>query len=277
MKNQIKIHNPCPENWDDMQDFPSGKFCDKCSKCVIDFTDKTDEQIQDILTIANGKEICGRISTRPLALAAAGIILVTNLTFAQAQTKNSFNITTEQKATEITKVSGKLIFKRTKKEIPNAEVFFICKSKYIKTTSDENGNFTLEIPNELLGRKNILYFDFEKLNTEVYKNLDKKPSHLKHDDIYENTSIIFLKKEQINEKEFQIDSQHRYLELGAVVLTPERPPDYYYFDGKSISGEKFDRLKNENPNYLYFLFTGKEAEIISKKADLSSLQLLYSN
>ena len=43
MKNQIKIHNPCPENWDNMQDFPSGKFCDKCSKCVIDFTDKTDK------------------------------------------------------------------------------------------------------------------------------------------------------------------------------------------------------------------------------------------
>ncbi|BAP33631.1 uncharacterized protein CHSO_4594 [Chryseobacterium sp. StRB126] len=277
MKNRIKIHNPCPEKWDDMQDFPSGKFCEKCSKCVIDLTDKTDQQIRDIIKAANGKEICGRISTRPLALAAAGIILVTNLSFAQTQTKNSFNITTEQKVTEITKVSGKLIFKRTKKEIPNAEVFFICKSKYIKTISDENGNFTLEIPNEMLERKNVLYFDFEKLNNEVYKNLDKKPSHLMQDDIYENTSIIFLKKEQINEKEFQIDSQHRYLELGAVVLTSERPPDYYYSDGKSISGKKFDQLKNENPNYQYFLFTGKEAEVISKKGDLSSLQLIFSN
>lgn len=273
----IKIHNPCPENWDNMQDSPSGKFCEKCSKCVVDFTDKTDDQIQDILTKANGKEICGRISTRPLALATAGIILVTNLTFAQTQTKNSFNITTEQKAIDITKVSGKLVFKRTKKEISNAEIFFVCKSKYIKTNSDENGNFTLEIPNELLERKNVLYFDFEKLNNEVYKNLDKKTSHLIEDDIYENTSIIFLKKEQINKKEFQIDSQHRYLELGAVVLTSERPPDYYYFDGKSISGEKFDQLKNEHPNYQYFFFQNKEAEIISRKSYLNSLQLLYSN
>ncbi len=48
MKNSLKIHNPCPENWDDMQDLPSGKFCEKCSRCVIDFTHKTDEEIRDI-------------------------------------------------------------------------------------------------------------------------------------------------------------------------------------------------------------------------------------
>lgn len=67
MKNSIKIHNPCAENWDNMQDISSGKFCEKCSKCVIDFTDKTNDQIQDIIKINEGKEICGRISTRSLA------------------------------------------------------------------------------------------------------------------------------------------------------------------------------------------------------------------
>lgn len=273
MKNQIKIHNPCPENWDDMQDFPSGKFCDKCSKCVIDFTDKTDEQIQDILTIANGKEICGRISTRPLALAAAGIILVTNLTFAQAQTKNSFNITTEQKATEITKVSGKLIFKRTKKEIPNAEVFFICKSKYIKTTSDENGNFNLEIPNDLLGKKNVLYFDFDKIN-EYGREINNRKDTISSND-FENEAVIFERNERLENKEFQIDSQ--YMTIGAIVISSERPPDYYYFNGKSISQRKFEKLKKENPDYQYFFFKDKEAEIISRKSYLNSLQLLYSN
>ncbi|WP_079243391.1 hypothetical protein [Chryseobacterium indologenes] len=277
MKNQIKIPNPCPENWENMQDFPSGKFCEKCSKCVVDFTEKTDTQINEILQMANGQEICGRISKRSLALAAAGIILITNLTFVQAQTKNNSEITTEQKAKTITQVSGKLIFKRTNKEISNAEVFFICKSKYIKTITDENGNFTLEIPNELIERKNILYFDFDKLNDETYKNPDRKVPNTINADIYENTSIIFSKKEQINEKEFQIESQHRYLEIGAVVVTSENPPDYYYFNGKSMSEKKFDKLKKENPNYQYFFFKDREAEIISGKGYLDSLQLLYSN
>lgn len=277
MKNQIKIPTPCPENWENMQDFPSGKFCEKCSKCVVDFTEKTDEQINEILQTANGKEICGRISKRSLALVATGIILITNLTFFQAQTQNNPGAVTEQKTTDITKVSGKLIFKRTNNEISNAEVFFICKSKYIKTITDENGNFTFEIPNELIKRKNVLYFNFEKLNNETYKNIDRKVPDTINVDIYGNTSFIFSKNEQINEKQFEIGSQHSYLEMGAVVVTSENPPDYYYFNGKSMSEKKFDKLKKENPHYQYFFFKDREAEIISGKGYLDSLQLLYSN
>jgi hypothetical protein len=275
MKNQIKIQNPCPENWDVMQDAPQGKFCEKCSKCVVDLTDKTDEQITDIFKIANGKEICGRISARSLSMIAAGIILVTNLTFVQAQANNDSGITTEQKTGSITKVSGRLIFKRTKKEIQNAEVFFICKSKYIKTTTDETGNFALEIPDELIEKKNVLFFDFEKLNKEIYESPNRKIPNEVNADIYENTTIIFTKNEEISNKEFQIDSE--FLKMGAVVVTLERPPDYYYFNGKSISERKFEKLRKENPNYQFFFFKDKEAEIIARKSYLNSLQLLYSN
>jgi len=273
MKKNIIINNPCSENWNNMQDFSLGKFCEKCSKCVVDFTDKTDAQVHDIFKAANGKEICGRISARSLAM-ATGIILITNLSLVQAQTKTNFGVITERKITDVTKISGKLIFKRTKKEIADAEVFFICKSEYIKTTTDKNGNFTLEIPNELIEKKNVLYFDFEKLNNETYNNLDRKPSNVMNGDIYENTSIIFLKNEQIKEKEIQIDSQYSY--IGGVSIMSEAPPDYYYFNGKSISERKFEKLKKENPNYQYFFFKNKEAEVISKKSYLNNLQLLYS-
>lgn len=275
MKNQIKIYNPCPENWENMQNSPDGKFCEKCSKCVVDLTDKTEEQIQNIFKTANGEEICGRISIKSLSIAAAGIILITNLTFVQSQTKNDFGIVIEQKAINITKVSGKLIFKRTKKEIANAEVFFIHKSKYIKTKTDEKGNFVLEIPNDLIERKNVLYFDFEKLNNKTYKSLDRKVSNLMNSDIYENTTIIFTKNEQISEKEFQIDSQHSY--VGGIAITTEKPPNYYYFNGKSISERKFEKIRKENPDYQFFIFDDKEAEIIARKSYLEAIRLLYSN
>jgi hypothetical protein len=120
-----------------------------------------------------------------------------------------------------------------------------------------------------------LYFDFDKLNNETYKNPDRKVPGTINADIYENTSIIFSRNEQINEKEFQIDSQHSY--IGGVVIMSESPPDYYYFNGKSMSEKKFDKVKKENPNYQYFFFTDREAEIISGKGYLDSLQLLYSN
>lgn len=193
----------------------------------------------------------------------------------KAQTRNEFGIATEQKIMNNTKVSGKLIFKRTKKEIPNAEVFFIHKLKYIKTTTDESGNFALEIPNELIEKRNILYFDFEKLNDQTYKSLNRKPSNLMNGDIYENTSIIFSKREEINETVFQIDSQHS--RMGAVIVGIEQPPDYYYFNGKSISEKKFENLRRENPEYQFFIFEGKEAEVIARKSYLDTIRLLYSD
>ncbi|MCS4303794.1 hypothetical protein [Chryseobacterium sp. BIGb0232] len=269
MKNTIKIHNPCSENWDKMQDFPTGKFCEKCSKCVVDFTDNTDEQIQDIIKTADGKEICGRISTRSLALAAAGIILITNLTFAQGQAKDYFRAATEQKTADITKVSGKLISKITKKEVSGAQVFFISKSKYIKTITNEDGTFTLEIPNELIEKKNVLYFDFDKINAA-----SRNENMISSND-FKNEAIIFEKNERLENKEFSIDS--RTYTVGGVYISQETPPDYYYFNGKSISERKFEKLQKENPAYQFFFFKDKEAEIISGKSYLDSLRLLYSN
>lgn len=61
---RIKINTPCPESWNAMQDSPQGKFCEICSKCVVDFTDKTDHEITEIFADAKGKEICGRIPVK---------------------------------------------------------------------------------------------------------------------------------------------------------------------------------------------------------------------
>lgn len=258
-----------------MQDSLKGKFCEKCSKCVIDFTDKTDLEINDIIKRTEDKEICGRILVGSFSKVAAGIILVTNLTFIPAQTINSLQSATEQNISTVIRLSGKLIFKRNKSEIANAEVFFISKKKYFKTNTDEKGNFILEILNEFIGRKNVLHFNFDNLNIKNRENPNRNISIVMNDDIYENTSIIFKKSEKINAQEFKIDFQHSY--LGGVSIVTERPPDYYYFNGKSISERKFEKLKKENSKYQFFFFDGKEAEVIAKKSYLNSLQLLFSN
>ncbi|WET49901.1 hypothetical protein PYS58_01970 [Chryseobacterium indologenes] len=275
IKRNIIINNPCSEHWEDMQDSSEGKFCEKCSKCIIDFTEKTDQEIKDVFALAKGKEICGKISPKSFSKIAAGIVLVTHLSFVQAQVENNFDTFVEQKASNIIRISGKLIFKRTKKEIGNAEVFFICRSRYIKTTTDNNGIFILEIPEELLQRKNVLHFNFDKLNDQTYKSIDRRPTNIMNGDIYENASIIFKKGERINDQEFQIDSQHSY--IGGVTLMTEMPPDYYYFNGKNISKRKFEKLKDENPEYQFFFFTDKEGEAIAEKSYLNSLRLLYSD
>lgn len=59
MKN-IQIPNPCSENWKMMSPQEKGRFCSACSKCVIDFTDKKPEEIQQIFTEKETETICGR-------------------------------------------------------------------------------------------------------------------------------------------------------------------------------------------------------------------------
>ncbi len=269
----IKISKPCPEKWETMQNTSEGKFCEKCCQCVADLTDKTNEQIQDMLNNSGDKEICGKIPS--LSMFAAGIILVTNLSFVQAQVKTDLTTATEQKTAATTRLSGKLIFKPDKKEIAHAEVFFLSKSRYFKTLTDEKGNFVLEIPNEFIEKKNVLYFDFEKLNKSLREAYRITPADTMNGDTYENTSVFFSKNEKINNLEFQIDSEHYY--LGGLFTSDERPPDYYYFNGKSISERKFEKLQKENPDYQFFFFKDKEAEVISGKSYLNSLRLLYSN
>lgn len=66
------------------------------------------------------------------------------------------------------------------------------------------------------------------------------------------------------------------IEIGAVVIVESPPPDYYYFNGKDIGKEKFEILKKENPQYQYFSFYGKEAEVISKDSFIDTLYLMYS-
>lgn len=271
---KLHIHKPCSEKWDAMQHSSHGKFCELCSKHVIDFTEKTELEVQNIFNQANGKEVCGKIPVS-FSKIAAGIILITNLTFSQAQTANHTVNTTEQNTASFTKLSGKLIFKIDKKEISNAEVIFIHKTKYIKTYTDDNGNFTLEIPNELISKKNVLYFNFDRLNENMIKNPDRKIPNLAGGDIYENQSIIFTKNEKINDKTFVIESQQFY--LGGISIMADRPPDYYFFDGKSISESKFEKLKQENPDYTFFFFDTKEAQAITNKSYINTLQLLYSN
>lgn len=65
MKN-IHIPNPCSENWELMTSQEKGKFCDVCNKCVIDFTQKAPEEIQQIFKDKKEDHLCGRFYNHQL-------------------------------------------------------------------------------------------------------------------------------------------------------------------------------------------------------------------
>lgn len=56
----IKITNPCSNKWEEMDAVQQGKFCQQCNKNVIDFTQKSEQQIKDYFIANNNQPTCGR-------------------------------------------------------------------------------------------------------------------------------------------------------------------------------------------------------------------------
>jgi hypothetical protein len=61
-ENLFKIHipEPCHEDWDKMTPNTQGAFCNSCAKTVVDFSGKSDEEVQKYLLENIDKKICGR-------------------------------------------------------------------------------------------------------------------------------------------------------------------------------------------------------------------------
>lgn len=55
----IHIPEPCPEKWNAMTVSGEGRYCDRCCKVVVDFTQKTNEEIRDYFRSRKGERICG--------------------------------------------------------------------------------------------------------------------------------------------------------------------------------------------------------------------------
>lgn len=67
-ENLFKIHipEPCHEDWSKMTPNEKGAFCKVCSKTVVDFSKKNDEEIQKFLLENMDKKVCGRFKTTQL-------------------------------------------------------------------------------------------------------------------------------------------------------------------------------------------------------------------
>lgn len=62
---EIKINEPCHENWNAMTPNQQGAFCQSCMKDVVDFSKKTAEEIKDFFSKPQGK-VCGRFEEKQL-------------------------------------------------------------------------------------------------------------------------------------------------------------------------------------------------------------------
>jgi len=63
---KIAIPNPCHENWQTMTPNEKGRFCDSCSKTVVDFTQMDPSEIQYYLVNNKSNRVCGHIKQSQL-------------------------------------------------------------------------------------------------------------------------------------------------------------------------------------------------------------------
>jgi len=58
---KISIPKPCHEDWNAMLPEEKGRFCLKCTKTVVDFSNQSKDQIKSFFKESTGK-VCGRFS-----------------------------------------------------------------------------------------------------------------------------------------------------------------------------------------------------------------------
>jgi hypothetical protein len=64
---KVSINKPCHENWDIMEPNEKGAFCLSCQKSVIDFSNKTTNEIKSFFrSIADTEKVCGRFKEEQL-------------------------------------------------------------------------------------------------------------------------------------------------------------------------------------------------------------------
>jgi len=216
MRPYLRIEKPCTESADKMADIPGGKYCSLCSKKVYDLTTLTHTEIADIIIQNNSEKFCGILINRKpeqhlenrlqfnkdirprnitFTKIAAGFALTAGIIqHHPAQTGHSSvtEVKTPQKKPDkgqqkdtniLPSISGKVVSDGTGKPI-SADVSLITVSQVYSTKTDENGFFTLEIPEELIKESNFLL----EFNPDPFI-FDRRLKVFSKDELSQNTTI----------------------------------------------------------------------------------------
>jgi hypothetical protein len=67
----LRIEEPCHENWNAMTQQEKGRHCDKCCKTVFDFTKMPTEEVIQFISSRKKDSVCGRFTAEQVQVPAA--------------------------------------------------------------------------------------------------------------------------------------------------------------------------------------------------------------
>ena len=189
---QIKIPQPCQEDWTGMELNDEGRFCKHCAKSVIDFTGFTDQQLHNYFETHRNSSICGRIPVSKLNTrfeipkpkksfsgwwllpALAGISLPTSAQTSQQSLEQTdpklidSTISIENSDTNFIRLKGIVTDANTAESLPFAAVQLLPLKVAAHTNFD--GEFELIIPDSMNRQTSyelvITYVGFETLRKQ---------------------------------------------------------------------------------------------------------------
>lgn len=216
----IHLESNCPENWEKMSSNDSGKFCNKCSKSVVDFTNFSDKEIIEYFSKPQGK-VCGRLNKSQIDRKyqliqkssflnrkwIAGILLLSiwgkqqlhaynqQVTHIRQYDKNyKPNINLDTIPNKNKTIKGKVV---DKKNEPLIGCNIKIENSKISTTADYDGNFELIIPEEFINSNLVIsytgYLDF-KTNLKYTINNQNYIFTLKEDSNNIGEVVVFQYK-----------------------------------------------------------------------------------
>lgn len=308
---QLNLAKPCSENWNNMEANEKGRFCDVCSKTVIDFTKLSNEEIIAKISKSN-QGICARVAGNqldtplitmpsetesafipPYSKVAASLLIASSLMLSspaegsnktngeliELNDSNSLqeetaNKTTTTKSTkeEITLFTGKITAIGSELPLENAVVHFFTLHKVYKAHSQSDGTFSLEIPTRLIDDKNLVFLSFA-LIPEVSREGDLPLT-------YESQKLI-LSKEEI-QKPFSFDAEESLHYAGGLCYSRKKVKPTIIVDGRYIKYKDYERAVEGKKSKVtltdktVFSFYGDHAEAIDGKKHKDGMYIYYS-
>lgn len=160
----VSIPEPCHENWDNMSPTEKGRFCNACSKEVVDFSTMSDAQMVLYFSKLTTEKVCGRVYPDQLDRVMAEpepikkkkwywsyftLFLLffskSSQTKAQGMVMRNTTTQTDNKAnlSEIAKVIKGRVVDKNGNAIPFASIDI--KGALYATSADVNGNYTKKV------------------------------------------------------------------------------------------------------------------------------------
>lgn len=195
---KITIPKPCSENWQKMEKREQSRYCSACQRCVIDFTNFSENELMSYLNSTNEK-VCGHFNQSQLnkLLINRGLheskgfnffstlMLISTVSFSNnikeslkypltlvqeskdsKDDNKSFNKKSLKKDFITISIKGKVYDCETKENLQYASVSI--KGTQIGTVTNDKGEFELLIPSEYNNSKTVLLVSIVGYFTKEY-------------------------------------------------------------------------------------------------------------